>query len=174
MTTAARTKRTQDLQLHEKKIIGATVAKSMVVAKDNSTAVQRGSLRESGVPEVHARRRTEVAAQLAARDVQREVVAELHRPDVLVVDRLDAIDDRLALLDVRLLPEIAEQTLLLLVAPPAVERAAHRHVERGIRGEHEAGGRHVPAFGLLRPVVQRRPVDDLKVDDDAHLLELLL
>src|SRR6266571_2449496 len=85
MTTAARTKRTQDLQLHEKKIIGATVAKSMVVAKDNSTAVQRGSLCEPGVPEVHARRRTEVAAQLAARHVQREVVAQLHGPDVLVV-----------------------------------------------------------------------------------------
>src|SRR6185503_11690555 len=42
------------------------------------------SFRQPRVPEVHAGGGAEGAAQILARDVQREVVAELHAPDVLV------------------------------------------------------------------------------------------
>ena len=43
--------------------------------------------RQPGVPEVQARGGPEGAAQVAARHVEREVVAELHAADVLVEDR---------------------------------------------------------------------------------------
>src|SRR5262250_733368 len=82
------------------------------------------SARQPGVPEVKARRRAEVAAQLLAGDVQRVVVAELHLADVLVVDRLDPLDQRLALLHVGLLAQLGEHALLFFIAPPALERAA--------------------------------------------------
>src|SRR5688572_16584034 len=68
-----------------------------------------GLLRQPRVPEVQARRRPELAAEIASRDVEREVVAELHAPDVLVHERLDPLDERLALLHVALLAELREQ-----------------------------------------------------------------
>src|SRR5438093_13162136 len=86
--------------------------------------------REPRVPEVQSGRRAELAPQLAPRDVEGVVIAELDLADVLVVDRLDALDERLALLHVALLPQFAEQALLLLVAPPPLERAAERDVQR--------------------------------------------
>src|SRR2546428_2729521 len=91
---------------------------------------------QPAVPEVQARRGAELAARLAPRHVERVVVAELHLADVLVVDRLDALDERLALLHVALLPHFGEQALLLLVAPPPLERAAERDVQRriGVQG----------------------------------------
>src|SRR5438874_12861232 len=87
---------------------------------------------QPAVPEIQPRRRAELAAQLAAGHVERVVIAELHLPDVLVVERLDPLDERPALLHVGLLPQLGEQALLLLIAPPALERATERDVQRGV------------------------------------------
>src|SRR6266850_5213316 len=99
---------------------------------------------QPAVPEIQARRGAEVAAQLAAGHVERVVVAELHLADVLVVDRLDAVDDRLALLHVALLAQLGDETLFFLVAPPALERAAKGDVERGIGVQGVAGDVRLP------------------------------
>src|SRR5687767_3292592 len=104
--------------------------------------------RQPRVPEVQTRRGAEVAAEVASRDVEREVVAELHPADVLVHERLDPLHERLALLDVALLAELDEQLLLLLETPRAPPGAPQRDVVRGIRGERESGGRDVPQLGL--------------------------
>src|SRR2546428_6914247 len=87
--------------------------------------------RQPRVPEVQARSGAEFSAELAPRHVERVVVAEFHLADVLVVDCLDALDERLALLHVALLPHLGEQALLLLVTPPPLERAPERNVQRG-------------------------------------------
>ena len=116
----------------------------------------------------------EGAAQLAARHVEREVVAELHAADVLVEDDLHPLHQRLALLHVALARELGQQLLLLLVAPAAPPVAAEHDVVGGVGGEHEAGRGHVPQLGLLRAAVQRGPVEHLQIDVEADLLELLL
>src|SRR5438874_10436084 len=99
---------------------------------DRQEGLRRGaslapaSAREPRVPEVEPRRRAKVAAQVAARHVEGEVVAELHVADVFVEDGLDALDDRLALLRIALEAQLAEQELLLFVAPAAPEGATQR------------------------------------------------
>src|ERR1700675_2222486 len=73
---------------------------------------------EPGVPEVGHDRRAEVAAQLLAVDVQREVVPEFHPSHVLVEDRLDAVEQHLALLGVGIRGQLAEELVLFLLSPP--------------------------------------------------------
>src|SRR5262249_27497924 len=109
-----------------------------------------------------------------AGDVERVVVTQLHLAHVLVMNRLDAFQEGLALLRIAFLPQVREQSLLLLVAPPALERAAKRHVQRRVGVQGIAGDVRLPQLGLLHALVERRPVDDLKVDDEADGLELLL
>src|SRR5262245_15262230 len=129
---------------------------------------------QPGVPEIQPRRRPEVAAELLAGDVERVVVTQLHLAHVLVMNRLDAFQQGLALLRVAFLPHLGDQALLLLVAPPALERAAEGDVERRVWIEGIAGHVRLPQLRLLDALVERRPVDDLKIDDEAEGLELLL
>src|SRR5262245_35607807 len=126
------------------------------------------------VPEIEPWRRAELAAQLLAGDVERVVVTKLHLADVLVMNRLDAFQEGLALLRVALLSHLGDQALLLLVAPPTLERAAEGDVERRVGIEGIAGHVGLPQLRLLDALVERRPVDDLKIDDEAEGLELLL
>src|SRR5438105_12318175 len=132
------------------------------------------SARQPRIPAIEPRRRAELAAQLAARHVERVVVAELDLTDVLVVERLDSLDERPALLHVGLLPQLGEQALLLLVAPPALERTAEGDVQRGVGVQRIAGHVGLPQLRLLHALVQCRPVDHLEIDDEADRLELLL
>src|SRR5262245_29918241 len=73
------------------------------------TAPSARGRRQPGVPEVQARRRAELAAQFPPRDIEGVVVAEFHLAHVLVMDGLNPFHERLALLEVALLPELGHQ-----------------------------------------------------------------
>jgi hypothetical protein len=98
--------------------------------------------------------------QVLAGDLEREVVAQLHAPDVLVEDGLDAVDEGLALLDVALTLQLGQELLLFFVAPPAVPAAAQRDVVGRIGREDQARREYVPQLGLLGAAVQGSPVND--------------
>src|SRR3989441_12092108 len=104
----------------------------------------------------------------------RSVVAQLHLADVLVEEHLDPLDEGLAPLRVALALQLGHQALLLLVAPPALERAAQRDVDRGIGVERVPGGVDIPQLRLLHPLILPGPVHQLEIDDEPDLLELLL
>src|SRR5205814_2554995 len=78
----------------------------------DSTTAPRSAI-EPGVPEVHARRRAELAAELTSGGVEREVVAPLHVTDVVIDDGLQALDDGLALLRIALGSQVGDQPLLV-------------------------------------------------------------
>src|SRR5687768_8407234 len=157
-----------------RQVIGASGARPARAAGGLSEKAVASSFREPGVPEVEAGGGAEGAAQLAAGHVEREVVAELHAAHVLVEDRLDAVDQRLALLGIVLATQLGHELLLLLVAPAAPPAAADGDVVGGVGGEDEAGGGHLPQLGLERARVEGGPVHDLQVDVEADPVELLL
>src|SRR5205085_1984560 len=113
------------------------------------------------VPEVQERRRAEAPAQLLAGGPEEEGVAELDAADVLVEDRLDPVDDPLALLHVALAGELDHQPVLLLVAPRARPVALQRREQGGVEAHRVPGREHVPELGLTVALHQRGPVDDL-------------
>src|SRR5713226_5165588 len=77
---------------------------------------------------------------------------------------------------VRLPGQLAEEPLLLLETPPAGIVALDHSVQRRVETvlPRDAGREHVEELGLGAALHERRPVEDLKVDLEADLLELLL
>src|SRR5713226_8499384 len=89
-------------------------------------------LLEPGVPEVEVRDRAEVAPQLLADQSEREHIAELDPPHVLVEEGLDTVDDGFPLPHVRLPGQFAEESVLLIEAPPAGKGASRLGAQRWI------------------------------------------
>src|SRR3989442_644486 len=128
---------------------------------------------EPHVPEVQLRRGPE-APQLLARDLERKVVPELDPADVLVEEELDLVPHRLPLPGVGLSGHGVQPALLVLVAPPPGPVALHARVVPRLGIERDPGGEGVPQLGLVAPLDERRPVDDLQVDPETDRLQLLL
>src|SRR5262245_51734593 len=152
----------------------AAVVTSPVTMPFPDDAGPAALLREPAVPKVEPRRGAEVPPQVTAGDVEGKVISELDASNFLIKHGLDTIDDGLSLLRIHLDLQLAEEALLLLVAPPALEGAAQGDVVGGIRGEDEARREDLPELGLLRAVIEGGPVDNLQVHGEPHFFELLL
>src|SRR5262249_3462228 len=140
--------------------------------RSSTTAEESDALPgETRVPEVQEWAGLE-ALQTACHD-QAEEIAHLDAPDVLVEHRLDALDERAPLVRVALAQQLAEQALLLLVAPPAGPIALQIRREAGIGRKGDAGGEDVPQVGIGAPLHERGPVQHLQIDLEADLLHLL-
>src|SRR5215471_11713656 len=95
------------------------------------------SAREPRVPEEQLGGGAE-SPDLLADHVEREVVAELDAPHVLVKQRLQPLDERPSLLRVALARQLREEPVLLLQAPPARPVALKARREGGVGGESVA------------------------------------
>src|SRR6266508_5419447 len=94
-------------------------------------------------------------------------------PDVLVEERLDLLDNRAALPGVALPGQIGEELVLFLEAPPARPVALDGGRDTRVGIEREARREDVEELGLAAPLDERRPVEHLEVDLEAHVLHLL-
>src|SRR3989442_980148 len=155
-------------------------------ARGISTKPTRATTSAPGVS-ARSRRRTHVftpapgppgepggeALDLPPHGLPRGVVAELDPADVLVEEELDLVPHRLPLPGVGLSGHGVQPALLVLVAPPPGPVALHARVVRRLGIERDPGGEGVPQLGLVAPLDERRPVDDLQVDTQAERLQLL-
>src|SRR5262249_61727341 len=125
------------------------------------------------VPEARLVRRV-VSAHLLANRGEPEEIAELHPADVFVEDLLHLLPHRAPLSRICLAGERLHPLLLVLVTPPARPAAAGGGAEGRLGIERDARREHVPRFGLVAALHERRPVHHLKVDLEAGRLQLLL
>src|SRR6185436_13899230 len=128
---------------------------------------------EPDVPEMHVGAGL-VAGHVLAASVEAEVVADLDAGGVGVEERLHLLDERVALLEVRLAPHRLQQRVLLGIAPPARPFAEDLRGRGRLRHQHEGRAEGVPQLGLVAALDHGGPVRDLQVDLEADLLQLAL
>src|SRR3990172_1286747 len=114
------------------------------------------------------------ALELLGRRPEPEEVAVADHRRLLVEDLVHLLPEREALLVVRLADHLGLDPLDLLVARPAGPVAVHDVQAGGLVGGADPGGEGVVLLGVVASLHQGRPVHDLEVDGEAHVLELLL